>query len=86
MISITEAEEIARDFAIAKGEVASGVYLGIDTPKEYSTCYYFDFTIVNKDGKWPEDLPAVGGAPGLIVDKEHGTAEVISWERLRNLY
>jgi hypothetical protein len=64
MVTINKAEAIALFFAKAQGEVLPSIYYGIAEGREYSKWFYFDFMLVDKDGKVPAERIMAGGAPG----------------------
>ena len=83
MITKAQAIELASTFTSSQGEVMNGVYYAYSDPEEYQHCFYFDFRLVDKDGK-PADVMA-GGAPGFIIDKNDGNPQVVGWERYHQL-
>ena len=57
----------------------------ISEMREYSTCYYFGFKLLDADGGEYTGGPR-GGAPGFIVSKEDRKAQIISfgmWAKLK---
>jgi hypothetical protein len=84
MITIVEAQHIARHYAKEQGELVPGVYLDVGDGETFSTCYYFDYYLVDKNGNTHLDC-VIGGAPGLTVNKDTGAIKEISFNDLSKL-
>jgi len=83
MITIEEAIGLAKAFTESQGELSPGIYFASSMPKELTDFYYFDFLLVDKDGK-PADV-MVGGAPGFSIDKRNGEAKILGWGKYHEL-
>jgi hypothetical protein len=74
--------KLRNDDLLAKGY--NFIY-GINEMKEYYSCYYFGFKLLDADGSEYTGDP-MGGAPGFIVSKEDRKAQTITfgmWGKLK---
>ena len=62
-----------------------GFKFTISEPKEFDDCFYFDFIIVPIDILQNKELPMIGGAPGIKIDKLTKSVCVISHSELAKL-
>jgi hypothetical protein len=85
MITPEIAYELAKSHSKDLGPILPDIYFNVKASGEYSSCYYFDFIIVDKFGNPPNELPWIAGAPGVIVDKLSGKIETISFDELSKL-
>jgi len=84
-MNIEELHNIAITYTDNMGEVIPGFKFGITNPRLFTKYAYFNFTLqsINKDIN--REPPAVGGAPGIVVNRDTGEVKVISFSELRSL-
>ena len=51
---------------------------------EFSDCFYFNFELLNLDGR-PCDQTPIGGAPGFIITKHDQEVRLITFGKLADL-
>lgn len=85
MVTVQEAYQIARSYSKEMGEVYPDIFLDVKAGKDFDSCFYFDFTIVDKFGDRPKEPPMLGGAPGVIVDKITGAVKIITFGELAKM-
>lgn len=85
MITSEMAYELAKSYSKDLGQVLPDIYFSVKASVEYSSCYYFDFVIVDKFGNPSKEDTRIGGAPGVVVDKLSGAVKTISFGELSQL-
>ena len=84
-ITQLEAKIIAEKYVAELGEVLPGYIFGISEIQILNLYFYFDFILLNLEKQIPKNPPMVGGAPGIIIDKNSGKVEIISFSKLSSL-
>lgn len=85
MLTIIEAQHIAKQFAKKHGEIVQGIYFDVGEGETFSVFYYFDYQIIDENGKTPNPPSFLCGAPGVTVNKHTGEIKEISFGELAKL-
>lgn len=78
-------DELANKYVASFGEVALGFKYRFSNRKEFFFKIYYDFIIVDLEGKIPSEPPFAGGACGFTIDIKTYEIEMLTFGEFASL-